>query len=192
MTNRWPGFLALAGVLSTVFGLGPAESVRAPDRSPLAAPPATAAAQPRAGDAEPTPAGGFVWPLDPQPTVVHPFDAPPQPWAPGHRGVDLAGSAGQPVRAAGAGTVAFSGVIAGRGVIAIQHPDGKRTTYEPVDDRDPEGTVEAPGDLIGSLMTGGHCGGTPCLHWGLLVGKDTYRDPLTLLEIQRVRLLPLG
>lgn len=144
------------------------------------------------GFTEPAPTGDFVWPLDPQPAVVHPFQAPPQPWAAGHRGVDLAGAEGQPVRAAGAGTVSFSGVIAGRGVIAIQHPDGRRTTYEPVDHRDPKGTVESPGDTIGSLAAGGHCGRSPCLHWGLLVGKDAYRDPLTLVENRRVRLLPLG
>lgn len=144
------------------------------------------------GVGNPAPVDEFGWPLDPQPAVVHPFEAPPEPWAAGHRGVDLHGAAGQPVLAAGAGTVSFSGVIAGRGVIAIQHADGRRTTYEPVDDRDPKGTVEHRGDRIGSLATGGHCGSTPCLHWGLLVGKDAYRDPLTLVQERRVRLLPLG
>lgn len=144
------------------------------------------------GMGSPAPVGDYGWPLDPEPAVVHPFKAPPQPWAAGHRGVDLQGKAGQQVLAAGAGTVAFSGVIAGRGVIAIQHADGRRTTYEPVDDRDPRGTVESRGDPIGSLATGGHCGSTPCLHWGLLVDKDAYRDPLTLVQNRRVRLLPLG
>lgn len=144
------------------------------------------------GFPEPAPTGDFVWPLDPRPTVVRPFEAPPEPWAAGHRGVDLAGAEGQAVRAAGPGTVSFSGVIAGRGVIAIQHAGGRRTTYEPVEDRDPKGTIESPGDRIGSLSAGGHCGATPCLHWGLLVGKDAYRDPLTLVEDRRVRLLPLG
>lgn len=143
-------------------------------------------------DPIPVPAKGFGWPLDPKPTVLRGFEAAPQPWAAGHRGVDLAGSAGQPVLAAGAGTVSFSGMVAGRGVIAIQHADGRRTTYEPVSDRDPKGTVEASGDRIGSLDSGGHCGATPCLHWGLLTGPDNYRDPLSLLEVRRVRLLPLG
>lgn len=144
------------------------------------------------GSVSPAPVDDYGWPLDPQPAVVHPFDAPPEPWAAGHRGVDLEGSEGQPVLAAGAGVVSFSGVIAGRGVVAIQHADGRRTTYEPVDDRDPKGTVEARGDRIGSLAAGGHCGSTPCLHWGLLVGEDAYRDPLTLVQDRRVRLLPLG
>ncbi|EUA39499.1 secreted M23 family peptidase [Mycobacterium avium subsp. avium 2285 (R)] len=43
------------------------------------------------------------WPLRPPPVVVRAFDAPAQDWHPGHRGVDLAGTAGQPVYAAGAG-----------------------------------------------------------------------------------------
>ncbi|WP_460599524.1 M23 family metallopeptidase [Flexivirga lutea] len=164
MTTGWPGVIAFASAVAAAFG----------------------------GSAQPAPTGTFGWPLRPRPAVVHPFDAPPEPWAAGHRGVDLQGTQGQPVLAAGAGTVSFSGVIAGRGVVAIQHPDGRRTTYEPVDDRDPKGTVEARGEPIGSLAAGGHCGTTPCLHWGLLVGADAYRDPLTLVEDRRVRLLPLG
>lgn len=164
MTTGWQGVVAFVGAVLTALS----------------------------GPGEPAPVDHYGWPLHPQPPVVHPFDAPPQPWAAGHRGVDLQGRTGQPVLAAGAGRVSFSGVIAGRGVVAIQHADGRRTTYEPVDDRDPEGTVEQRGDRIGSLAAGGHCGATPCLHWGLLVGKDAYRDPLTLVQERRVRLLPLG
>ncbi len=50
-----------------------------------------------------------MWPLDPQPEVVHPIALPTSPYAPGHRGVDLAGSPGQAVRAALAGTVGSPG-----------------------------------------------------------------------------------
>jgi len=142
----------------------------------------------------PTPVAtsGFEWPLQPQPQVLRGFEAPPRPWAAGHRGVDLRGSPGQAVLAAGAGTVSFSGVIAGRGVVAIRHANGWRTTYEPVTDRDPAGTVERRGARIGTLEHGTHCGNMSCLHWGLLVGPDDYRDPLSLVESRRVRLLPLG
>ena len=45
------------------------------------------------------------WPLRPRPAVVRTFDAPAPDWNRGHRGVDLAGKPGQPVYAAGAGTV---------------------------------------------------------------------------------------
>ncbi|NHN54331.1 M23 family metallopeptidase [Calidifontibacter sp. DB0510] len=143
--------------------------------------------------ATPAPAHGYVWPLDPQPQVVRRFEQPPARWAAGHRGVDLLGSPGQQVRSAGGGVVVWSGMLAGRGVVSVRHPNGWRTTYEPVDRRAPPGTVVTPGAAIGSLATtGGHCLPRACLHWGLLVGKDSYRDPLTLLGDQRVVLLPLG
>src|SRR3954471_12809427 len=32
-----------------------------------------------------------VWPLQPEPAVVHGFDPPDSPYGPGHRGVDLLG-----------------------------------------------------------------------------------------------------
>ena len=60
------------------------------------------------------------------------FDAPTPNWNRGHRGVDLAGSPGQPVYAAAAGTVVFAGELAGRPLVSIAHPGGLRTSYEPV------------------------------------------------------------
>src|SRR6185437_3585719 len=72
------------------------------------------------------------WPLRPPPAVARAFDAPSPDWNPGHRGVDLAGTAGQPVYAAGAGIVVFAGMLAGRPVVSLSHPGGLRTSYEPV------------------------------------------------------------
>ena len=77
-------------------------------------------------------AAGWRWPLDPPVAVVAEFAAPAGPFAPGHRGVDLGGQVGDPVRSAGAGVVAFAGVVAGRGVVSVDHPGGLRTSYEPV------------------------------------------------------------
>lgn len=139
----------------------------------------------------PSPEGNHVWPLQPRPPVVHDFDAPPQPWAAGHRGVDLLGQTGQVVHASGAGTVTFSGVIAGVGIVSVTESNGWRTTYQPVTDRVDEGTSVAPGDRIGRLGgTGSHCRTRACLHWGWLVAPDTYRDPLDLLTHRRPVLLP--
>ena len=90
----------------------------------LAPGPATATAAPAVA--------GWVWPLDPAPAVVARFDAPTGPFAAGHRGVDLAATVGQPVLAAGRGTVAFAGTVAGKPVVSIDHAGGLRTTYEPV------------------------------------------------------------
>ncbi|CAN5205245.1 hypothetical protein BH18ACT9_BH18ACT9_21420 [soil metagenome] len=135
-------------------------------------------------------AGQGVWPLRPTPEVVSGFDRPDAPWAAGHRGVDLAGHVGQQVRASVAGTVTFAGMIAGRGVVVIDH-GGARTTYEPVAAAVSVGTAVGAGAVLGRLtLFGSHCFPQSCLHWGLLV-SDVYEDPLRLVGGGPVRLLPL-
>jgi murein DD-endopeptidase MepM/ murein hydrolase activator NlpD len=143
--------------------------------------------------AEPVPpAGSVLWaaPL-PGPTVTRPFDVLPSRYAPGHRGVDLAGAPGATVLAAGDGVVAFAGMVAGRPVVSVDHPGGLRTTYEPVDPSVGAGQPVARGSPLGTLLSGhAGCPTSACLHWGLRRGED-YLDPLTLLAVPRVRLLPL-
>ena len=138
--------------------------------------------------AETDPVGG--WPLRPEPEVVAGFDPPSSPYGPGHRGVDLLGSAGQAVRAALPGTVSFAAPIAGRGVVVVDHGD-TRTTYEPVTATVGVGDRVAAGDVIGRLEAiGSHCFPRACLHWGWIRG-ETYLDPLRLVGAGPVRLLPL-
>jgi murein DD-endopeptidase MepM/ murein hydrolase activator NlpD len=130
------------------------------------------------------------WPLGGTPVVTRPFDPPPTPYAAGHRGVDLGGTAGQPVLAAGAGVVSFAGLVAGRPVVSVQHADGLRTTYEPVAPQVAAGQVVAGGSPLGVLVAGhAGCPADACLHWGLRRG-EAYLDPLSLLRPPRVRLLP--
>ena len=137
------------------------------------------------------PTGRFRWPLSPQPQVLRRFAVGPQRWSPGHRGVDLAGVPGRPVTSAGAGTVTFAGVVAGRGVVAVAHAGGVRTTYEPVTAQVKAGDAVAAGAPLGLLATASHCP-TTCLHWGALRG-GVYLDPLSLLRPQAPPvLLPLG
>ena len=134
--------------------------------------------------------GSGVWPLDPRPEVVAAFAPPATSYGPGHRGVDLRGRVGQPVRAAEAGTVTFAGRLAGRGVVVVSHGD-TRTTYEPVEATVAVGDEVPAGAALGTLqLFGSHCFPRSCLHWGLLRG-DTYLDPLSLVGAQPVRLLPL-
>lgn len=129
--------------------------------------------------------GPWGWPLEPAPAVARRFEPSPTPWGAGHRGVDLVATAGQPVLAAGAGVVSFSGVVAGRGVVTVTHRGGLRTTYEPVRTRVPAGTTVLTGTPIGRVdVTPGHCAPATCLHWGLVRGSGPaaiYVDPLTLL-----------
>jgi murein DD-endopeptidase MepM/ murein hydrolase activator NlpD len=134
---------------------------------------------------------GGRWPLTP-PTVVAPFAPPEVTWGSGHRGVDLAGSPGQPVRAALPGRVSFVGRIAGVSVVVVDH-GATRTTYQPVEPGVARGQEVAGGEVVGTLAWfGTHCLPRACLHWGWLRGS-TYLDPLELVGGPRpVRLLPSG
>lgn len=191
----------LAGVFlpaGPALPVGPPHLTPAVGAQPLAvgAQPLVVSAQPLASAAPALPPAGaapaYRWPLDGAPRVVRAFDPPPQRWAAGHRGVDLAGLPGGAVRAAGTGVVRFAGRIAGRGVVSVAHEGGLRTTYEPLDPRVRAGDRVFAGDLLGVLVTGHRgCAVPACLHWGLRSGS-AYLDPLALLGLGRVRLLPLA
>lgn len=135
--------------------------------------------------------GAYGWPVEAV-RVTRRFEPPPEPWLPGHRGVDLAAATGAVVRAAGPGRVAYAGMVAGRGVVSILHPDGVRTTYEPVAATVVEGDVITRGAPIATL-TPGHdgCPVEACLHWGARRG-ESYLDPLSLIRLGRIRLKPLN
>jgi murein DD-endopeptidase MepM/ murein hydrolase activator NlpD len=120
--------------------------------------------------------------------VVRPFNAPTPDWLPGHRGVDLLGTPGEQVVAAGAGTISYAGMLAGRGVLVISHGD-LRTTYEPVNAQVKVGDSVTAGQAVGSLADGHSCPGGTCLHWGLKRG-DEYLNPLDYLDNGSIRLLP--
>lgn len=174
---------ALLVILAVLAGLAPARAAPVMVRAP----------GPLTTDIT-TSRSGYDWPVTGDgdaPAVLRRFDPPPLPWLPGHRGVDLAVEVGAPVRAAGPGTVAFAGMVAGRPVVSIQHPDGLRTTYEPVTPRVRAGDAVERGDLIGRLDdAGSHCE-SACLHWGVRTGTDDYLDPLVLLGAEVViRLYP--
>lgn len=136
------------------------------------------------------------WPLRPRPAVLRAFDAPAPDWSRGHRGVDLAGRPDQPVYAAGAGTVVYAGVLAGRPVVSLAHPGGLHTSYEPVQATVRVGQQVAAGTVIGELQAGHPgCPVAACLHWGAMWGpaaRADYVDPLGLLTTAPVRLKPLG
>lgn len=119
---------------------------------------------------------------------MRPFTPPPERWASGHRGVDLAAPTGTPVTAPAAGVVSFVGVIAGRPVMVVSHGE-LRSTFEPVRATVREGTEVTAGQQVGVLETGHDCPAASCLHWGLK-RDDEYLDPLSLLSGSSVRLLP--
>lgn len=137
----------------------------------------------------------YGWPLPGSPRVVRAFHPPAFRYGPGHRGVDLAAVTGTAVLAAGAGTVVFAGTVAGHGVVSVDHPGGLRTTYEPVSPTVTAGDRVAMGAQIGTVEPGHPgCRAAACLHWGARRGPapdQVYLDPLRLLALTRVRLLPV-
>ncbi|GAA4389632.1 M23 family metallopeptidase [Tsukamurella soli] len=142
-------------------------------------------------------AGAYDWPLDPRPEVVTGFTPPTQRWESGHRGVDLAATPGQAVYAAGPGTVHFAGVVDGRTVVSVLHPNGLLTTYEPLAETAVRaGDAVTVGAPIGTVAPGHPgCPREVCLHWGLRKGSGhsaRYYDPRLLVGAGAVRLLPLG
>ncbi len=185
--------LALA-LVAVVLGTGPA-SAALPVGGGAAA--ASGTTTPRAVAAAST---GWVAPLDRAPDalgVLAPFDPPEHDWLPGHRGVDLAASPGEPVRSPAPGVVTFAGPVAGRDVLVVTHDDGLRTSLEPVTGSVERGTHVAAGAIVGAVQDpgadgvhGGHCA-TTCVHWGVRRG-ERYVDPLALLgERAPIVLLPL-
>lgn len=144
---------------------------------------------------------GYVAPVagvDPPSGVVRPFDAPEHEWGAGHRGVDLVAPEGTGVRSPGPGVVTFAGQVARRGVVVVTHPDGLRTSLEPVAASVPVGTAVAAGSAIGVVersradgdgATPNHCAPRSCVHWGVRRG-ERYIDPLSLLDRPPIVLLP--
>ncbi|MEZ7692353.1 MULTISPECIES: M23 family metallopeptidase [Rothia] len=134
-----------------------------------------------------------------RPRVIHPFEKPAQRWSAGHRGVDLAvPEHDRRVYAPAPGKVVFSGTVVNRKVLVIAHPDGRRSTFEPMDEALPAGTTVAAGEVIGTVAVtaGGNserpyrrCS-TPCLYWGVRQGgargdgsgkEAEYINPMSLL-----------
>lgn len=121
-------------------------------------------------------------PVPGTPAFARPFRAPAQRWSAGHRGLDLWLDPGAPVLAPAAGTVTFAGTVVDRGVVSVLHPDGRRTSVEPVDPGVVVGQQVEAGAVLGTLQGGGaHCPPRGCLHWGLREG-DSYLDPVSVLS----------
>jgi murein DD-endopeptidase MepM/ murein hydrolase activator NlpD len=145
------------------------------------------------------PTGRFSWPLPAPHPVLRPFEPPSTPYGPGHRGVDLGGSVGEPVFAAADGLVLYAGSLFDCDLISIEHPGGLRTTYTPVIPSVHVGQEVGRRQQIGTLLAaqpgcpeevGNNGTGPPVfLYWG--VHRDRiYLDPLRLVETGEVRLLP--
>lgn len=120
----------------------------------------------------------WAWPTGQPRRVARPFDPPEFPWLSGHRGVDLSVEIGADILAVAPGVVIYAGLLVDRPVISIQHDNGLRSTFEPVEPLISVGDIVTTGQIIGKLVEG-HSPGS--LHWGAKVDADTYVDPLGLV-----------
>ncbi|NRD25562.1 murein hydrolase activator EnvC [Frigoribacterium sp. VKM Ac-2836] len=138
-----------------------------------------------------SPAGGAVWawPVASPHPVVRPFVGPPNPWSPGHRGIDVGTVPGSVVTAPDDGVVHFAGVVVDRPVLSIRHADGVLSSVEPVVAEVARGDAVTRGQTVG-VLDEGHCADRPCLHLGARVDGE-YVSPLLFLgEIEPSVLLP--
>lgn len=134
------------------------------------------------------------WLIPPVDAVVSaPFLAPASAYGAGHRGIDFDVPSGTAVRAAGSGTIAFAGRVAGVGAVTIAHEEGYESTYTDLD----EIFVEE-GETVYQAQWIGRAGrshdGVEGLHFGLKL-EDVYLDPAGFFgpidSAGAVRLVPL-
>ena len=129
------------------------------------------------------------WPVDPPHRIVAPFRGPQTPYAAGHRGIDLAAAAGDPVLAVHDGVVAFASVVVDRPVLTLAHEGNVVSSVEPVLALVSPGDRVVSGQRIGTVTDGGHC--VACLHLGVRF-TGQYVSPLLFLGgVPRAVLLPL-
>lgn len=170
-THHRATIAAVGAVLLVASGyLSPATSLPAPPRVVLSAADEALLAQERGTWESPT--GGA-------PKVARDFQPPAEKWLSGHRGVDLSVHLDGKVRAPEAGTVSHVGKVVDRNTITIDHGNGLRSSFEPVDSNLKRGDRVRKGQIIGTLSNGNHCALDlhACVHWGVRLG-DEYVNPL--------------
>lgn len=133
---------------------------------------------------------GVQWqpPLSLPMVVTREFAPPAKRWLPGHRGVDIAAPAGSPVRSPVSGVVTFAGYVVNRPVLTIQHPNGFKSSLEPVRSHVGRGSVVVQGQVIGHTVAAETC--PDCLHWGVRNTTGVYVDPLAVPVVRPAILLP--
>ncbi|WP_344790420.1 M23 family metallopeptidase [Gryllotalpicola daejeonensis] len=138
----------------------------------------------------PADAPRWRWPTSPPGPVVQPFEAPPGPYAAGHRGIDLAASPGEPVLAPADATIHFAGVVVDRPVVTLAVGDSVLVSFEPVATAASTGSELHAGEAFGTVAHGGHCDDR-CIHVGVRVDGEYVSPLLFYAGIPPAVLLPL-
>jgi hypothetical protein len=123
----------------------------------------------------------FIWPASG--SVITEFGYTPYQ-RDGHRGIDIEAGAGKAVRAAAAGRVYWTGAGSEGPGVGIEHENGIRTTYMPVDKSVRAGQAVNQGDIIGTVQENG---ATASSHLHFVIkkppyGEKDYLDPRELLS----------
>ena len=137
---------------------------------------------PATADEHPQPRPGASHAVPLYGEFVRPYDAPDDdPFAPGHRGLDVVAPQGYPVHASAAGRVSFAGSVAGNRSVTIDHGDGLRTTYSFLESIAVEANDDVgQGQVVGTVGAGHpNQGLPPHVHLSARRG-ELYFDPLEL------------
>jgi len=104
-----------------------------------------------------------------------------------HPGLDLRGGTGEPVAAAGSGTVVIAGDYYYSGnLVIVDHGGGLFTLYAHLSEIDvEEGQSVAQGEIVGLVGATGRVTG-PHLHWGAKIGNRPF-DPMALVDTELFR-----
>ncbi|WP_394552359.1 murein hydrolase activator EnvC family protein [Agromyces sp. MMS24-JH15] len=177
------------GALALVLALACPEPARAVETGAREAGAREAGAREAGGSQTGAGEADWSWPVPVPIRVLAPYRAPATAYSAGHRGIDVAATPGSAVAAPAPGVVAFSGMVAGRPVVTIDHGDGVVSSMEPVAGLVEVGTRVAERAVIGTVAGGGHCDGA-CVHLGVRV-DGAYVSPFRFLGgVPRSVLLP--
>ena len=127
-------------------------------------------------------AGNFSWPL--RGRILRGFEKPKGPYGEGgHQGIDIEAKVGSEVRAAGDGTVSWTGELPRGRFVSISHPGGAKTTYLDLDRIDvTAGQRVKRGQVIGTVNgTRDDSTGKPHLHFGAYLNGSPI-DPRLLMS----------
>ena len=134
----------------------------------------------------------IAWSWPASGAVLRPFTVVPDEYAAGqHRGVDLAGSLGEPVLSPATGVARFAGTLPLHGrSVTIETADGFTLTLLHLGSVDvARGAIVGEGDRLGTLGSSGEAEhDVPYLHFGIrrTGAPDGYVDPLELLPARPV------
>ena len=134
-------------------------------------------------------ASAWTWPLHGD--VLRPYSLGPDAYAAGqHRGLDVAGDAGEPVRAPASGVVSFAGVVPSSGRTVTIQLAGYAVSLTHLGEIGVEkGATVSEGDAVGVAGGSGEVEWpAPYVHLGIRVSAaaDGYLDPASLLPPRHV------